>query len=192
MDIKIRLGYSHPDDSGPVAVAWIIALMSILVSRFLLASFGPCPGIDISRNSSNITLPPPPPYCPRFMHICLCESISVNGNVTVESCIGEKSRRLSYLFTINVFFGLILMIRKMFTVEGQDRRRFLFAIYLLCMCILSVVMMLIFWHDCYHRMFADVGLCIFGVVSCAMIRASEVDRNREQAHHERHTAPNRY
>ena len=183
MDIKIRLGYSYPADSGTVVIAWMIGYASILASQCLLGSLGPCSGVEISGNSLNITLPPPPPYCPSFLHMCLCESIAANGNVTVASCIREKNRRLSYLSTINIVISPMVMTRKLFTVTGRDRRRFVYTVYLLCICFLPVAMMPMFWHDCYHRMVVGVGFVMLFVVSCAMMRAFQIDRDRWEARH---------
>ena len=191
MDIKIRFGFSHRDESSTPWIAWTIALLSSFAGLYLMGWTGPCSGVDLSRNSSNVTLPLPPPYCPSFLHICLCKSISVNGTEIVENCISGKNRRLSYLITINLVLPQIIMIRKHFTVVGEDRRRFLYTIYFLCLCVLPAAMTPMFWHDCYHRMILFIGLFTWFSLTCAMLRASQAARDRWEARDGRYIAANR-
>lgn len=178
MDIKIRLGFRNDGQAGIAWTACVATLCCFFVTATILDVFDEYSGIDLSRNGSNITLPPRPPYCPSRVHARLYRPVLKNGTETAESIMTPRERYVSHVSTMGMLLALIVTISKLFTFTGQDRRLFILGTASLWIVIISVAIQLIRLHDCYHKFVLFVFSLAWIIVFSCLARADQEIRKR--------------
>ena len=177
MDIKIRCGFRHPSQSGTAILAVLVSFTCFFFTSRISGIYDGCARIHLSRDSSNITLPPRPPYWPSHLYTSLYQSVIRNGTETAESCMSPRERHVCHVSTMGILLPQILAISKFVTFTGHARRLFILGTVLLWTSIVSLAIALLLRHDCYHQPIVMVFFLLLAIVFGVALRADGKFRN---------------